>query len=41
MLMMKSALMHITAGFASFLKFMECSVFTKLCVFISLSLPEF
>jgi hypothetical protein len=28
-----------TAGFASFLKFMERNVFLKLCVFIFLSLP--
>jgi hypothetical protein len=41
MLRMKSALMHRTAGFASFLRFMKCSVFPKLFVFISLSLPEF
>jgi hypothetical protein len=41
MLKMNSALMHRTEGFASFLRFIESSMFSKLCVFIFLSLPEF
>jgi hypothetical protein len=40
-LMMRSTLMHSTAGFVSFLKFMVYSVFLKLGVFNFFSLPEF
>jgi hypothetical protein len=29
--------MHRTAGFASFLKFMDCCIFSMDCIFISLS----
>jgi len=41
MLMTKIAMRDSTAGFACFLRFMECSLFPELTVFISLSLPEF
>ncbi len=38
--MMKSALMHRTAGFASFLRFRVFAMFPSVFVFIFLSLPE-
>jgi hypothetical protein len=41
MLMMKSALMHMTRGFEIFFVCTECIVFPKMFVFNFLSLPEF